>query len=155
MSDARQDAAPTPRKRRAMEIVDREATLHARQADLQRQAARGTPQSPDLREVRDELKNLAAERQTLLAQVRQAETTLRAEQGRLDRNRAALTAQRGRRALPKVTKAEKQVRVKLAALASERAWLDGTVHRDREQAEMDNAIWNSAHDPETFGSDDW
>jgi predicted nucleic acid-binding Zn-ribbon protein len=138
-----------------MEIVDREATLHARQADLQRQAARGTPQSPDLREVRDELKNLAAERQTLLAQVRQAETTLRAEQGRLDRNRAALTAQRGRRALPKVTKAEKQVRVKLAALASERAWLDGTVHRDREQAEMDNAIWNSAHDPETFGSDDW
>ncbi|GAB3147311.1 hypothetical protein GCM10027290_30400 [Micromonospora sonneratiae] len=138
-----------------MEIVEREKALRTRQADLQRQAARGTPQSPELREVRRELKELAAERTTLLAQVRQEETTLRAEQSQLDRNRTGTTAQRGKRALPKVTTAEKRVRGKLAALASERAWLDGTVQHDREQAAIDNAIWNSAHDPETFGSDDW
>jgi hypothetical protein len=155
MSDARQEAPPTPRKRRAIEIADRETALRTRQAELQRQAARGAPQSPDLRDVRRELQGLAAERATLLDQVRQAETPLRGEQSRLDHNRATVTAQRGKRALPKVTNAEKQVRVKLAALASERAWLDGTVQRDREQAEIDNAIWNSAHDPETFGSDDW
>jgi hypothetical protein len=137
-----------------MEIAERETALRTRQADRQRQAARGTPQSPDLRDVRRELKELAAERATLLAQVRQEETTLRAEQSQLDRNRAA-DAQHSKRTLPKVTNAEKRVRAKLATLASERAWLDGTVQHDREQAAIDNAIWNSAHDPETFGSDDW
>ncbi|GAB2920826.1 hypothetical protein GCM10027280_04780 [Micromonospora polyrhachis] len=138
-----------------MDIVERETALRTRQTDLQRRAPQGTRQSPELREVRRELKELAAERATLLAQVRQEETTLRAEQSQLDRNRSSFAAPRGKRKPAKVTPAEKRVRGKLATLASERAWLDGTVQHDREQAAIDNAIWNSTHDPETFGSDDW
>lgn len=119
MSDTRQ-APPTPRKQRAMEIVERETVLRSTQFDRQRQAAGGALQAPDLRDVRRELSDLAAEWAALLARVAQAEAALRAEQSRLDRNRATVTAQRGKRALPKVTKAEQRVRAKLAELASER-----------------------------------
>jgi hypothetical protein len=45
----------------------------------------------------------------------------------------------------------------IIALASERAWLDGTVRRDREGGQIANAIWEdgkSRHDPVSFGSGD-
>jgi hypothetical protein len=36
-------------------------------------------------------------------------------------------------------------------LASERVWLDGTVQRDREHSLIQQAVWNTCHDPEVFG----
>lgn len=40
-------------------------------------------------------------------------------------------------------------------LASERAWLDGTVERDRAEARTRDAIDNSSNDPESYESADW
>ena len=53
------------------------------------------------------------------------------------------------------TKAKKKLRREMAVLHSERAWLDGTVERDRDLAEMLNSIYESAHDPCSYGSGDW
>jgi hypothetical protein len=69
------------------------------------------------------------------------------------RRLAAATTGHGRK--PPVTKAERKVRAELALLQSERAHVDGTVGRDCESAEAPDAIWNTHHDPETFGSGDW
>ena len=52
-------------------------------------------------------------------------TPLRERQGEQARNRAAITEKRGKKARPKVTKAERKLQAEMSALASERAWLDG------------------------------
>jgi hypothetical protein len=135
-----------------MQIVEREIELEHHRAMLRGQQP---PAVEELAAIRGELAELAAERQRLLSQVDQAEVAVRAQLNQQSVNREAITAKRGRRALPKVTKAERRTRAKQAMLASERAWLDGTVRRDREWARDEEAIWNTCHDPETFGSDDW
>jgi len=33
--------------------------------------------------------------------------------------------------------------------------VDGTVGRTRESGRTGDAIWDTCHDPETFGKDDW
>ncbi|HEX9355429.1 MAG TPA: hypothetical protein VF933_16630 [Streptosporangiaceae bacterium] len=54
-----------------------------------------------------------------------------------------------------MTKAEKKLRSEMAVLDSEHAWLDGTVQRDRDMAATLDAIYESSHDPLTYGKDDW
>lgn len=61
----------------------------------------------------------------LLEQVTQREVRLRERQGEQARNRAAITEKRGKKARPKVTKAERKLQAEMSALASERAWLYG------------------------------
>lgn len=99
---------------------------------------------------------LAAERDRLLAEITARETELRSKQGSLDRARnAAAAARNGSKKKAPVTKAEKKVRAELALLQSERAHVDGTVGRTRDSALIDDSIWNTSHDPETFGKGDW
>ncbi|WP_449062057.1 hypothetical protein [Planomonospora algeriensis] len=60
----------------------------------------------------------------------------------------------------KVSQEERELRAKQGKFMRIRANTPGTPEylnrqRQREAAETDEAIWNSAHDPETFDSDDW
>lgn len=80
---------------------------------------------------------------------------LRTQQSAFDQARRSAAATTGRGRKPPVTKAERKVGAELALLQSERTHVDGIVGRDRESAETADAIWNTHHDPETFGSGDW
>ncbi|GGK62615.1 hypothetical protein Ppa06_21090 [Planomonospora parontospora subsp. parontospora] len=60
----------------------------------------------------------------------------------------------------KVTQEERELRAKQGKFMRIRANTPGTPEylnrqRQRQAAKTDEAIWNSAHDPETFNSDDW
>lgn len=61
----------------------------------------------------------------------------------------------GKKALPPVTKAEKKLRSEMAVLDSERAWLDGSVRRDRDMAAALNAVYEISQDPLTYRKGDW
>ncbi|MER5620267.1 hypothetical protein ABT061_04405 [Streptosporangium sp. NPDC002544] len=104
--------------------------------------------------VRAELRALEAERAALLKQITDREVKLRPKQAEYDRARSAAKQAGKRRKVP-VAEAERKVRADLARLQSERAYVDGTVHRDRIEGQSTEAIWNTCHDPETFGSEDW
>jgi hypothetical protein len=59
-----------------------------------------------------------------------------------------------------LAEAVKELRAEQGKFARTRANTPGTAEyvnrqRQREAAKIDEAIWNSAHDPETFNSDDW
>lgn len=151
----------TPRKKRGLEISAREQELRAQQSEFDRERTRiftETGQKVSGREsqvneqekaVRGELRALAAERACLLTEIIAQEARLRPQQAAFDQARRA-----GAKKNP-LTKAEQEVRAGLALLQSERAHVDGTVWRDRESAQIADAIWNTCHDPETFGSGDW
>lgn len=104
--------------------------------------------------VRAELRAMEAERAALLKQITDHEAKLRPKQAEYDRTRSA-AKQAGKHRKILVTKAERKVRAELARLQSERAYVDGTVHRDRIAGQIAEAVWNTCHDPETFGSEDW
>jgi hypothetical protein len=126
----------TKRKQRAIEIALREAELRDRQSEFDRKRARIAGErgqrrlSEAERQMRAEMRALARERKILLQQVTRRETELRQRQGDRDRSLAA-AARRGGQP-PAVTKAEQALRAELAALASERAHLDGTAQRTGE-----------------------
>jgi hypothetical protein len=161
-------AVMTPRKQRGLEISAREQELRAQQSEFDRERTRiftETGQKVSGREsevsgqekaVRGELRALAAERRRLLTEITAQEARLQAQQAAFDQARraAAKTPGQGKKNTP-VTKAEQKVRAQLATLQSERAHVDGTVWRDRESAQIADAVWNTCHDPETFGSSDW
>jgi hypothetical protein len=135
----------TQRKQRAAEIASREAELRERQGDLDRKRARATgergqkrPVNDAERQLRSEMRALARERQVLLEQVSRREAQLRQRQSLGDRARAA-AARKGRQ--PSVTKAERALRAELAVLESERAHLDGTAQRIRQDADIRDATW--------------
>jgi hypothetical protein len=134
----------THRKQRAIEIARREAELRDRQSEFDRKraraaAGRGQRRLSDAeRQMRAEMSALARERKTLLEQVIRREAELRQRQGERDRAHAA-AAKPGEQA--PVTKAEQALRAELAALASERAHLDGSVQRARRDAAIQDAIW--------------
>jgi hypothetical protein len=158
----------TPRQQRGLEICGREQELRAQQSEFDRERARIFTQtgqklsgresqvSEQEKTVRGELRALAAERARLLSEITTQEAGLRPQQAAFGQARraAAKTPGPSKKATP-VTEAEQKVRAQLATLQSERAHVDGTVWRDRESARIDDAIWNTCHDPETFGSDDW
>ncbi len=157
----------TRRKERGLEISAREKELRAQQSAFDRECTRiftETGQKVSGREsqvseeeeaVRGELRALAAERARLLAEIAAREAELRTEQAAFDQARRAAARTPGRGKKAPVTKAEQKVRAELALLQSERAHVDGTVGRDRESAQIADAVWNTCHDPETFGSGDW
>jgi hypothetical protein len=119
-----------------------------------RQSGKESAVSPEEKTVRAELRQLTAERDVVLREIAAEQARLQSKQSEFDRARAAAAKAAGRRKMP-VSRAEEKVRARLAALQRERAYVDGTVHRDRESARMDEAIWWSSHDPETFDSGDW
>lgn len=85
------------------------------------------------------------------------ELEVRRKLGKIDAERAA--AKKEGRTL-KVTQEERELRAKQGKFMRVRANTPGTPEylnrqRQREAAETDEAIWNSAHDPETYNSDDW
>jgi hypothetical protein len=129
----------TRRKQRAAEIASREAELRQWQGDFDRRRARAASERGQKRSVSDverrmraEMSALARERKILLEQVTQREAELRQRQSEYDRARAA-AAKRGKQ--PLVSKAERALRAELAALESERAHLDGTAQRARQDAD--------------------
>lgn len=158
----------TRRKERGLEIFAREKELSARQSAFERErtriftetgqrvSGRDSQVSEEERAVRAELRALGTERAGLLAEIAAQEAALRGKQSAFAqaRNAAAKMPGRGKKKAP-VSKAEQKIRAELALLQSERAYVDGTVGRDRESAETDDAIWNTCHDPETFGTGDW
>jgi hypothetical protein len=109
--------------------------------------------SPEERAVRAELRQLTAERAAVLKEIAVEQARLQPKQSAFDRARAKEKAA-GRRKAP-VSRAEEKVRAQPAALQRERAYVDGTVRRDRELGRLQEAIWWSSHDPETFDSGDW
>ena len=158
----------TRRKERGLEIFAWEKELRARQSAFDRErtriftetgqkvSGRESKVSEEERTVRAQLRALAAERDGLLAEIAAREAELRAKQSAYGqaRSAAAGTPGRAKKKAP-VTKAEQKVRAELALLQRERAHVDGTVGRDRDSALTDTAIWNTCHDPETFGKGDW
>ncbi|WP_431897164.1 hypothetical protein [Nonomuraea sp. bgisy101] len=85
------------------------------------------------------------------------ELAMRRAQSEHDARRAAAEKQGQEWKIPP---REKERRATQAALSRGRARTPGTPEfknreRQREAAREDEAIWNSAHDPETFGSEDW
>jgi hypothetical protein len=158
--DATDAAVTSPRKQRAMQIAEREDVLRKviSTADRQRSWAwnderRKVPATEQEQAARVELRELTQERQALLAEVVEREKTLRAQQSAHDRGRGAVAAQRGKTPATKVTGAERKLRAEMSALASERAWLDGTVRRDRELGQMMEAVANTCAVP--IDSSDW
>lgn len=157
----------TRRKERGLEISARQQELRAQQSAFDRERTRiftetgqkasgGKSQvSEEEKAVRGELRALAAERARLLTEIAAREAQLRTRQAAFDQARQAAAKTPGRGKKPSVTKAEQKVRAELAILQSERAHVDGTAVRDRESAQIADAIWNTCHDPETFGSGDW
>ena len=47
------------------------------------------------------------------------------------------------------------MRAELALLQSERAYVDGTVGRDRDSVTNTDANWSTRHAPDTFSKGDW
>jgi hypothetical protein len=139
----------TRRKQRAAEIASREAELRQWQGDFDRRRARAAsergqkgsvsergqkrPVSDAERRMRAEMSALARERKILLEQVTRREAELRQRQSKYDRARAA-AAKKGKQ--PPVSQAEHALRAELAVLESERAHLDGTAQRDRQDADI-------------------
>jgi chromosome segregation ATPase len=128
----------TPRMTRGLRISALEEELRERLAEIE--AHRGTGRGrrdPELeaqvRAVRAELKRLAAERRALLAQIERGFAQLRVKQAEFDRARAAARAA-GRRGRIPVSKEERRLRRSLAVLQRERAYVDGSVYRDRKLA---------------------
>jgi DNA repair exonuclease SbcCD ATPase subunit len=132
--------AMTARKKRAVEIAEREAELVRQRSEFDRQRTaafkegRKLPAAEAERQIRAELRALEKERKALWEQIGQRQAALRLRQSELSRARPAATARRGKKALPPATKAERKLRSEMAVLDSERAWLDGTVQRDRDMA---------------------
>ncbi|WP_157555669.1 hypothetical protein [Herbidospora yilanensis] len=155
----------TPRMRRGLEIAARDDEIGSLLADFNRERSRvfretGVRQSgkeskvsPEERAIIRERRELAAERQFLLDQIAAEWAVLKPKQARFDQARAEAKA--ARRPKPPVSKAEQRVRDRMAALQRDRAYVDGTAYRDRQQARLDEAVWLTTHDPETFNSDDW
>jgi hypothetical protein len=148
----------TRRKQRAAEIASREAELRQWQGDFDRRRARAASErgrkgsvsergrkgsvsergrkgsvSDAERRMRAEMSALARERKILLEQVTRREAELRQRQSKYDRARAA-AAKKGKQ--PPVSQAEHALRTELAVLESERAHLDGTAQRDRQDADI-------------------
>ncbi|WP_405140674.1 hypothetical protein OG589_27370 [Sphaerisporangium sp. NBC_01403] len=85
------------------------------------------------------------------------ELEIRRKLGKQDAQRAEAEKQ-GRKL--KVSQEERELRAKQGKFMRVRSKTPGTPEylnrqRQREAAKTDEAIWNSAHDPETFNSDDW
>jgi hypothetical protein len=97
---------------------------------------------------------LTAERARLLTEIIAREAELRTKQAAYDQARRAVGKTPGQGKKPLVAIPDEKWG-ELAMLQSERAYVDGTVGRDRESAQIADAIWNTCHDPETFGSGDW
>jgi hypothetical protein len=143
---------PSERKRRAIEIADREKELVRRQSDFDCErtiawrdhGVKVVAGEAEL-QVRTELRSLRSERTKLLGEVKRCEAELRAQRSKFDRARSNGGGTRSKRGAPKpsVSAAERELRAKLAMLASERAHLDGTAARDRERSAMENAMWNT------------
>lgn len=157
--------AMTPRKKRGLEIDAREAELRARRSAFDRERSRifrETGQKPggkkswskEERAVRAELRALAKERATLVAQIDAELAKLRPQQAEFDRLRTAARAAGRRKKLPVTTK-EQELRNKLALLQSERAYVDGTVHRDRDMARHEEAVWNTVLDATSWDPSYW
>ncbi|MEW1843733.1 hypothetical protein AB0392_37810 [Nonomuraea angiospora] len=144
----------------------REAELLKMRADFDRQRSRvfaetGVRQSgkqskvsPEEKAVRAELREIAAERTAMLEQIAAEVAKLKPKQAEFDRARAAAKTAGRRKKLP-VSAAEQELRDRIAALQRDRAYVDGSVWRDREAGANAEAVWFTSHDPETFNSDDW
>ena len=158
----------TPRKQRGLEIFARERELRTQQSAFDRERTRIFTETGhkvsgkesqvggEEKAVRAELRALAAERARLLEEITAREAELRARQATFDRTRSAGAGTPGqgkKKAL--VTRAEQEIRTELAVLQSERAYVDGTVGRDRESVTNADAIWSTCHAPDTFSKDDW
>lgn len=146
------ERTPSERKRRAIEIAEREAVLMRQQSefDCERTIAwrdRGVKMAAGEAElqVRAELRALRAERKKLLGQVKRREEQLRARRREFDRARSASCGNnvRGGKVKKPVSTAEREIRAELSMLASERAHLDGTAARDRQLAAVENAMWET------------
>ncbi|MEU8379188.1 hypothetical protein [Streptosporangium sp. NPDC048865] len=156
----------TPRQKRGLEIAEREDELRDQWRNFDRERTRifqetgrkvsgkESQVSKEEKAVRAELRALEAERAALLKEITDHEVVLRPKQAEYDRIRSA-AKQAGKHKNIPVTKAERKIRVDLAGLQSERAYVDGTVRRDRIAGQVAEAVWNTCHDPETFGSEDW
>jgi hypothetical protein len=155
----------TARKKRGLEIAAREAELQTRRSAFDRERSRifqETGQKPggkkswseEERAVRAELRALADERVTLLAQIDAELAELRSQQAEFERLRTAARAAGRRKKLP-VTAREQKLRNKLALLQSERAHVDGTVHHDREMGRYEAAVWNTVLDATSGDSSYW
>ncbi|MGI5206167.1 hypothetical protein ACQEU6_31925 [Spirillospora sp. CA-108201] len=154
----------TARKKRGLEIDAREAELQSRRSEFDRERSRifqETGQklkkdswSEEERAVRAELDALAGERAALLSQIDAEMAELRPQQAEFTRLRTAGKAGSQRKKLP-VTKAEQELRNKLALLQSERAHIDGTARRDRETARQQEAVWNTVLDATSWDSSFW
>ncbi|MEU4409711.1 hypothetical protein AB0F88_34810 [Streptosporangium sp. NPDC023963] len=156
----------TPRQKRGLEIAEREDELRDQWRNFDRERTRifqetgrkvsgkESQVSKEEKAVRAELRALEAERAALLKQITDHEAKLRPKQAEYDRIRSG-AKQAGKHRKILITKAERKVRAELARLQSERAYVDGTVRRDRISGQVAEAVWNTCHDPETFGSEDW
>lgn len=155
----------TVRKKRGLEIAEREAELQGRRSAFDRERSRifrETGQKPggkktwseEERAVRAELRALEDERATLLAQIDAELAELRSQQAEFKRIRTSVWAA-GRRKKPPVTKKEQKLSTKLAVLQSERAHVDGAVRRDREMARYEEAVWNTLLDATSVDSSYW
>jgi len=152
--------------KRGLEMSAREAELLKMRAEFDRQRTRifqetgerrsgkESAVSPEERAVRAELREIADERAAVLAQIAAELEKLKPEQAEYNRARTAAKAAGRRKKLP-VTKAEQKLRNRIASLQRDRAYVDGTVHRDRQAALTDEAIWLTSQDPESFDSGDW
>ncbi|GAA0937536.1 hypothetical protein [Actinocorallia libanotica] len=116
---------PTPRMKRGMRLCEQEAALR------RRGPGPGRREQPET--VRAALDRISVERERLLAQIEAELLPLRARQAEYDRARAASKAPPRLKRI-QVSKAEQRLRRRMAALQRERAYVDGTVYRDRESA---------------------
>ncbi|WP_143591572.1 hypothetical protein [Thermoactinospora rubra] len=119
-----------------------------------RQSRKESKVSPDEKAVLAELREIAAQRAQVLDEIAAELEKLKPKQVPFDQARAAAKAAGRRKKLP-VSAAEQKLRNRIAALQRDRAYVDGTVWRDREEGRNAEAVWATCHDPETFDSNDW
>src|SRR5215472_16969571 len=126
-----------------------------RQLSLQRSEIERTRQQLAVSEAERQLwaeqSELSKAHGALLAEIQERYKPLRQRQSDLARSRAEITSQRGKNALPPVTNAERKLRAQLAELDRARALLEGRPQRDREVAAAIDAMYESSHDPSSYG----
>ncbi|NRQ39812.1 hypothetical protein HII36_49490 [Nonomuraea sp. NN258] len=156
----------TPRMKFGLKMSEREAELLKMRADFDRQRTRtfqetGVRQSgkeskvsPEEKVLLAELREIAAKRSRVLAQIAAEFEKLKPKQAEFERVRAAARSAGRRKKLP-VSEAEQKLRDRIAALQRDRAYVDGSVWHDREAGRYADAVWATCHDPETFDSNDW
>lgn len=148
----------------APQLAEREKQLRSRQSIVDQRCHsaqfHGGPIPPELAEekrlVQVQMKELAAQRKQLLAEVAE----LRASSGlseRLARMKSRNSARKHGMELSReeYDSALAALRVEQGMFDRVRNWLDGTTPRAKDMGAAISAVWASSHDPLSFDHNDW